>query len=280
MNAVNKPAAKPAARTFKMRGAPRLTRFVAAVLAIVAVFLASFILLAPTPRWHGLWPHVLGCLLVAGGGLWGQSVTARCRLTVDDRGIRLENRYRGAWGGLFMRPWAVAWTDIERVTANAGLGTVQIRRKGRGVAVRLMVRQWIPADGPDAGIQLFRSSDATRTELWHMLDAWGAFDPGRFGAGRGLSDFDLGKHPATRWALVACVLLMGYGAADLGSRPHGDYLKGSLVIGAFAAALAFMLVARARRPYPVPMGITAMLAFFVAVASTLAGWAALSRFAA
>lgn len=281
MNATATHSAPMAARTFRIPPRPVEARLVAAFFLLVGLVIAIFIMLVPGLRVPVRWVHVATSVGAAISVLWVQHAQATRLLVVDDRGIRIENESRSGFARLAGRTWSVGWDEISRASASSASGMVQIRRKGSVTPLTLVVRQWLPegASAPPMMSLILRRPDATKSELWRVLEARGLFDPQRYGAGRGVSDFDLARHPATRWSLIACVVLLGYGIADVGMNPKREYLVTSLVTALFAAALAAMLLARVRRPYPVPVTVTAVVALFAAGSVTIATWAALSHFA-
>lgn len=275
------PVARAAARTFRILRQPALARALAALFILVAVAFAAVLLLIPSPTWPRSWLDVLVFALAGGFTLYTDRAMAACRLTVDDRGIRFENRARGGSATQYPRPWSVEWKDIDHVVANPTLGIVQLKYKGRIVPIKILVRQWVAEDAPEptAKRALFKRADPAQSQLWRELAARGLFEPGRFGAGRNISDFDMAKHPATRASLIAGVIVLAYGIADLGVHPKPSFLVPSIVIAAFVAAATFMVVYRWRRPYAVPIAVTAVVTLFMGGATLIAAWAALSHWA-
>ena len=267
-----------AARTFRVPTSPVAARVMAALFCVMAIGFAVLTRVAPGAGWHRSWPDVVGCVTFAVLVLVMDHAMAGARLTVDDRGMRLENRSRAGWMGQY-RPWSVEWKDVDHVVANPALGIVQLKHKGRMTPVKILVRQWIAEDAPASKAKgsLFKRRHATQSELWRELDARGLFEPERFGAGRNVSDFDMAKHPATRWSLIVGVVLLAYGIADLGVHPEANYLVPSLVIAAFAGVATFMVVRRMRRPHAVPIAVAAVVRLFMAGSTLIAAWAALSH---
>ena len=260
---------------------PAVAWALAALLIVVAIAFSAILVLMPLPQWHRGWTDVLACLIAAVFVLYTDRAMAGCRLTVDDRGIRFENRAKGGPASQYPRPWSVEWKDIDHVVANPTLGIVQLKYKGRIVPIKILVRQWIAEDAPEAKAKraLFKRADPTQSQLWRELAARRLFEPGRFGAGRNASDFDMAKHPATRASLIAGVIVLAYGIADLGVHPRASFLVPSIVIAAFVAAATFMVVYRWRRPYAVPIAVTAAVTLFMGGATLIAAWAALSHWA-
>jgi len=273
------PGVRLAPRTFRMLTTPATARVLAVLFILLAMGFAVLLTLGHGAWWHRSWTDVVACVMAAGFVLFADSAAAAARLTVDDRGIRLENRPRYGWGQY--RPWSIDWKDINHVVANPALGIVQLKYKGRVTPTRILVRQWTPEDAtaPKAKGSFFKRRDPTQSQLWRELASRGLFEPDRFGAGRNVSDFDMAKHPATRGSLVVGVVLLAYGIADLGVNPKAQFLVPSMVVAAFGAAATFMLVHRARRPHAVPIAVSVVVAVFIAGSTLVAAWAALSHWA-
>ena len=203
------------------------------------------------------------------------------RLVLDDAGIKVET---GVPSWLGTGRWSLGWGEIGAVRTLAGLGVIQLQRKGSLVRRPLRVHDWIPADGPvppAPAAFVLRRPDVRTAPLWKSLEARGVF--ARQGGAAGAVDFDLARHPATRAALVVMALLMAYAAADFFlARERWAVLEPSIVavpgaIGLVFAGLAFVVFLNANRPVPIPKDVCGPLALVFGLAVACAAFYGLLR---
>lgn len=220
--------------------------------------------------------------LSLGFGAWAdRRISKRARLTIDSRGLRLQN----GLGPAISRGIECGWGEIAKVVVIERLGVVQIRRDRFGAApLALRITDWVE-DFPDAtpAPPKLAPSAMRTTALWKILEEAGLFSEKYAKGGMEAFDFDLAKHPATKAALAVLSGLFLYGAVDSLLRREAwvdlnlEYLTPHLIVGggfALAGLFAFKL---ARKPAAIPNQVAIPLAGFVGLAAIFASWSFLVR---
>ena len=203
------------------------------------------------------------------------------RLVLDDAGIKVET---GVPTWLGAGSWSLAWTEIGAVRTMAGLGIIQLQRKGSMVRRPLRVHDWIPVEGPvppaPSGL-VMRQPDLRTAPLWKALEQRGLF--ARTGGTPSGVDFDLAKHPATRATLAIMAALMAYAAVEFFlARERWAVLENAIflvpgAVGLVAAGLAFLVLRNADRPARIPSDVTGPLSLVLGLAVACASFYGLLR---
>ncbi|HZZ91524.1 MAG TPA: hypothetical protein VFE23_03125 [Usitatibacter sp.] len=267
-----------------IRARPRLGEraHVAIVLvALVAPIVVAAVAGAPLSGRH--WVNLLAAAAGAVAFVIANRLVDPGRLIIDDRGIRFTSGGRQVFASFFSRSFSADWNQVAKITADRSFGIIQVRRKDTRIPLRIHAVQWVAEGGrePPPKRLALRRPPVEGTAVYKALQAHGAFDPARYGAGTSAADFDMAKHPATRIVLVAMALLFAASVADYVLTPEHwveasvPYLTPPLVIAAFGCAGALMYLHAARKPRPIPLGVILALASLFAVTAGLASWTGL-----
>jgi hypothetical protein len=199
------------------------------------------------------------------------------RLTVDPAGIRMESDLPKFLGLRF----DIRWEDIWKVTLVERMGLLQIRRRGFTAPPpsNVRLRDWYeegtaPAPKPPA------LKEAPLYKLFEEIGLFRAFLPE---AGLAAMNFDLAKHPATKVAMAVMAGLAAYWALDsflakeAWAEWSGPYIAPHAVVGVLAAIAAGLALKGAKKPEPVPLNITLVVAGILGFTAALASWTGLIR---
>jgi hypothetical protein len=262
-------------------------------LVVVLVLAAPVIMLGATAfHWEMLGEPVLLATIVliaivVGLGAWAHiRYVKTARLSIDDGGMKLESEIPRFLAGGYQGPWEIRWDEVDRVSLVDWLGLLQIRRKGFArMWLALKLNDWTPEDaqGSPASGPTGPTADVRSTALWQELARRGLFTGHKSDPRVEALNFDLAKHPATKWALMVMAGLAAYWAID-GFFAHeawaewrAKYIVPHVVAGIVGAVVATFALKAARTPSPVPINIVMPLALLLGFTVALATWTGLIR---